>query len=422
MDNMSVHMLMPNAKDIKVNKLSTKAPAESKVDNKTAFDSRLLKAVTKEVKLSKSIMNENAKDIPVNKPVEIKTVNKEENIEAVYAIIMTLVNNILEVPMEDIEAVMKEMNISPMDLLKTETFNEFLTHVYPGYDEQHLLLNEEKVKDISKLFVKLEQVSEMLAGEQSHILIEKWVLHDEVVKTNITEIAVQPASDNEQELEPVNTQVMTQNLQAKDLVNVGKVEDDVAEETIPDGHLSDEGMLNFKQMGLGLNVPIQAFGHTPGTKLWDAQGVHTHTSGFEGHESITRQMINKLDISSSGGTREITMELSPRELGNLSIKLVESSGVLVAHIKVENERTKELLLNEMAQFKQAIEEQGLSISEVKVDIKQNSHQSQMEKEKQKSAKRIQALVDKHLIEIPDDTVQHDERIGELTETEVDYMV
>jgi flagellar hook-length control protein FliK len=138
--------------------------------------------------------------------------------------------------------------------------------------------------------------------------------------------------------------------------------------------------------------------------------------------SLMNQLISKIDITALENHKEITMELSPKELGNLSIKLTETNGFLVANIRVDNDKTKELLLNEIAQLKQMLESQGLSVGEVKVDIRQNQHQSEMEKQKQKSVKRIQELIDKHLGEDQEESMQVDGDTGELIETEVNYMV
>ncbi|WP_069997455.1 flagellar hook-length control protein FliK [Cellulosilyticum sp. I15G10I2] len=421
MDNININLLAPSTQESKTDKISVKTTPNNAQESKNTFDNQLSRIKNKEVKLSKSVLKDAVKDIPINKPVEIKKMDEEANQEVVCQMILTLINNVLDIPLERIEQVLEDMNITPLDLINQDIFKTFLTQAYPSYDEHQLLFNEEGLKDVSKLFVKLEQIGEMIEGNQSHILIEKLVIQDHVVRTSIVQIDATAQAPEETAQDTTSSQVIIQTSLPKNLTGEPLLKEAITEELMPDGNLED-GIFNLQQTGLGMNIPIQSFNTAVGAKLWNTENTQAEHAQFVHSESITHQIINKLDITSLGNTKEISMELSPKELGNLSIKLVESNGVLVASIRVDNEKTKELLLNEVAQLKQTLESQGLSVSEVKVDIRQNPHHSQMEQQKQKSTRRIQELIDKHLIEEPSEQMQVDEKTGELIETEVNYMV
>lgn len=422
MDNISLNILAPSTKDIKADKSGIRASESSFKDNDNTFESQLSKIKSKDTKLSKSILKNNVKDIAVSKSIEIKELDEMENKESVDNMIMMLINNVLEIPVEELNMILEQMNIEPTDLLNPETFKAFLTYAYPGEDENQLLFEGEKLKDISKLFVKLEQISTLIQGEQNNLLIERLVVEDEVIKTTTTQMQAGSETEEEKANTAVNAQIITPQVQPKGIHNEQTAENINIEESLLEGSLSEEGLLNFKQMGLGMNIPIQAFNTTISTKLWDAQGTKANLNQSVQEAFLATQIVNKIDISSLANHKEITMDLSPKELGNLSIKLAETNGVLVAHIRVENEKTKELLLGEIAQLEQTLEKQGLSISEVRVDVRQNEHHSQMEKERQKSGRRIQELIDRHLSEAEESSMQVDEKTGELIETEVNYIV
>ena len=103
----------------------------------------------------------------------------------------------------------------------------------------------------------------------------------------------------------------------------------------------------------------------------------------------------------------------------MSIKLIEENSNIVAQIKVDNEKAKAFLINEMNSLKTALEERGLTVTDVRVDIKQDTHQSQMEQEKQKSSKRIQEIITKHMEAFEEEEEIRPEKISD---SEVDYMV
>ena len=69
---------------------------------------------------------------------------------------------------------------------------------------------------------------------------------------------------------------------------------------------------------------------------------------------------------------------------------------------------------------QTLEEQGLNVADVKVDIRQDNHQSQMEQERQKSSKRIQEIISKHFGE--EDEEEYEDIAPIASDSEVDYMV
>ena len=427
MNNASIDMLMPKVQDLKSDRAGVKASERKLKDNDNNFDSQLAKIKGKDTKMVKSIIKEDteAKDILVKKSIDVKEIKDIKDIkdkEVLDNTILSLIQGVLQIPVEEIKQILEQMGISEIDLLNQDTFKEFLTQAYPALNENELLFNEEALKDISKLFSKLEQIKVLINSGQNDILVEKLVVQDKVLQTTTTQI------NGETKSEQAQGEVTAQNVagagQTSVLSHQNRVKEMHLGEEPAEVNLSEEGLLNFKQLDLGLTTPIQAFNSTIHTKSWGMQesGINSSMSRSIQDTSLMNQLISKIDIAALENHKEIIMELSPKELGKLSIKLTETNGFLVANIRVDNDKTKELLLNEIAQLKQMLESQGLSVGEVKVDIRQNQHQSEMEKQKQKSVKRIQELIDKHLGEDQEESMQVDGDTGELIETEVNYMV
>ena len=139
--------------------------------------------------------------------------------------------------------------------------------------------------------------------------------------------------------------------------------------------------------------------------------------------NIASQIVDHIEVTKLEQMQEIKMQLSPKELGQLTIKLVEKNGVFVAEIKVESEKTKDFILNEIETLKDSLNEQGINISNVQVDVKQNDGSMQMQQQKQKSSKRIQEIIAKHLQELEEEEAQMQEVSPlDIGESEVDYMI
>ena len=107
-------------------------------------------------------------------------------------------------------------------------------------------------------------------------------------------------------------------------------------------------------------------------------------------------MVERMELTRLDQTNELTMELHPKSLGKLSIKIAETQGIVTAQIKVDNEKAKEMLLQEIAVLQEKLEAQGVKIEGLQVDVREQTHQSVHTQEKQKASKRIEEILNKQL--------------------------
>ena len=111
---------------------------------------------------------------------------------------------------------------------------------------------------------------------------------------------------------------------------------------------------------LGIVVPVQNFSSSAYTQLWPGEEANVRTDA-QGTHSVESNILEQIDFKTLGTAKEINIQLSPKELGELSVKLVEENSSIVAQIKVDNEKTKALLISEMNILKSALEESGLTV-------------------------------------------------------------
>lgn len=372
------------------------------------------------------IKDEVTKSEPVNKEkVESKPEDELENSKDKGEIdekILSLLSQVLNVTTDQLKELLNQMGYAPSDLLKQEMFGKFVSEVYTQIKGENLLMVEDGVKDISQLFDQLQVMCSETKIEGTPLDLQKQM----DVKTNI-EKPIEKAEQSLLTIQSLNEVEEGNDIEVTQKTQVQSVVQNMNTKTVTQLQTPEEqsNVLNNSvlnetgKVDLGIVVPIQNFSSTVYSQLWQPEGTGTSQQVAQTPQLIETDIIDQIDFKTLGMTKEIHLQLSPKELGELSIKLIEENSNIVAQIKVDNEKAKAFLINEMNSLKTALEERGLTVTDVRVDIKQDTHQSQMEQEKQKSSKRIQEIIAKHM-----ETFDEEEEIRpeKISDSEVDYMV
>ena len=337
--------------------------------------------------------------------------------------ILLLLSQTLEISPEQLDKLLTQMGYQPTDLLRQEVFGEFIGEVYSQLKGENLLFSEEGLPNISKLYEQIQSMVQHVEANRSKELIPNVPLNiesvmeispgevgQEEVKQNVNIPSVELAT-NPKGMEEIQVYNSVPIINQKEGGQNGV--DPKQTQLVMENVLND----NVK-MDLGIVVPIQNFTSTVYTQMWASQEASI-ASSLQNAQVVEANIIDQIDFKTLGATKEIHLQLSPKTLGELSIKIIEESSSIVAQIKVDSEKTRAILMNEMNTLKEALEEGGLTVTDVRVDIKQDSHQSQMEQQKQKSSRRIQEIIAKHMEEFNGE----DEVVAQrISDSEVDYMV
>ena len=366
--------------------------------------------------------DEVTKSEPVNKEkVESKPEDELENSKDKGEIdekILSLLSQVLNVTTDQLKELLNQMGYAPSDLLKQEMFGKFVSEVYTQIKGENLLMVEDGVKDISQLFNQLQVMCNETKIEGTPLDLQKQMdvkINIEKTEQSLTTIQSLYEVEDENDIEvtqKTQVQSVVQNMNTKTVTQLQTPEEQ--SNVLNNSVLNEPGKVD-----LGIVVPIQNFSSTVYSQLWQPEGTGTSQQVAQTPQLIETDIIDQIDFKMLGMTKEIHLQLSPKELGELSIKLIEENSNIVAQIKVDNEKAKAFLINEMNSLKTALEERGLTVTDVRVDIKQDTHQSQMEQEKQKSSKRIQEIIAKHMEAFEEEEEIRPEKISD---SEVDYMV
>jgi len=399
-----------------------KAVKEEAVENvqKDSYKQTKSTAESKEVSEKKEVTESSGtlKDEKQTTKLEASDEKIEEvhPIEIVDEKILALMSQMLQRPIDDIQVQLENMGLEAQDLLSEEGFGQFINEIFAQGDMEALLSGQVDIKKITALFNELTAIKEEFAE-----VLNQANLQESQLSLQETVEVQQSVNDSDTVSNPSNIQ-MTQEVAIDELGLEQSVDhrykgQETEENSIGLGLAQEAGEHDSE---LGLTVPIHNFTTTTSTQTFETgTGIVTQTTVTK-QATSGKAFIEQVDFKVLSQTKELNVTLSPKELGNMNIKIIEQNGVMVAEIKVENEKAKEFILAELGELKNSLEAQGLNVADVKVDIRQDNHQTQMEQEKRKSSKRIQEILAKHLGE--DDLEGEVESTPILSESEVDYMV
>lgn len=110
---------------------------------------------------------------------------------------------------------------------------------------------------------------------------------------------------------------------------------------------------------------------------------------------VVNQIISKMRIDFKPGQTEIKINLSPEELGNVTIKLVSEKGVVTAEIVTENSKAKELVEQNLETLRESLKGQGVEVGGLSVSVGQQENEERMAqfmREKSKSQARMSQII------------------------------
>jgi len=91
---------------------------------------------------------------------------------------------------------------------------------------------------------------------------------------------------------------------------------------------------------------------------------------------IIDQIVEKMKVEIKGdATAEIRISLKPENLGDVSLKIATQNGIVTAQFTAENQRVKEALEAGFNNLKDALQEQGVAISELNVTVGDSGQQA-----------------------------------------------
>ncbi|WP_315077747.1 flagellar hook-length control protein FliK [uncultured Clostridium sp.] len=81
-------------------------------------------------------------------------------------------------------------------------------------------------------------------------------------------------------------------------------------------------------------------------------------------------LIKNVKLMITNSMKELTVKINPKDLGQVTISLIQENGIMKANIKANSKETFELLSQNLVEMKKAIGEQNIKVADVNVELYQ----------------------------------------------------
>lgn len=135
--------------------------------------------------------------------------------------------------------------------------------------------------------------------------------------------------------------------------------------------VSDSSIELIPQMQLGTNNPdtMRTF-----TSLVANAAATSFVVADEFAQSMTGMIVQKFDLTTLNGVSEAKLMLYPEHLGQVDVKITMQNGLLTAIFQTDTAMAKDMLDNQMAQLRSALQAQGLMVDKLEVSQGQSAAQ------------------------------------------------
>lgn len=320
---------------------------------------------------------------------ELDTEDLEKVAELAGSTVSELIQQIADtfgVSVEDVQAIMTDMDLQPTDLLQTENLSALLLQVSGAENSLALLTNEQLYADYQKLMeqgsLMLEQCSEEMDMNPEEFVqaIAKMSGEDVMADAVQTDAMQEVRVDSEPMIEITSEAEETDSmgLQSKDSVNV----QDAVSLTDAQNNQSNEGAAQGKDSRQhanadNSNLVLQTIRNENAQPQAVEVQAPTTTWSTE-TQDIMRQIMDFMRIQVKPDMSSLEMQLHPESLGTVQVQVASKGGVLTANFVTENETVKAALESQMVQLKESFAEQGVKVDAIEVTVQTHQFEQNLE--------------------------------------------
>lgn len=355
-------------------------------------------------------------------------VENEMPTEEIAEKVTTLLQNVFGLSKEDVEDLLEQLGITPMDLIvdvtgaqqlqatgNTSNINALILEMHGVEDSSAMLVSDELTSDWTQITQGiseiLEQVSEVPQNSQD---MQSFLQNlTDVIKENKNVPEEYEGKENSESDMVVTSVVSDQNT---------AVTVEVSNESGQSDAFAQDSQTGFQPAAEAENsLPAfvdrltQAF--EPGTENAEIRQVSM--------QEIVDQVVNHIRIRVLPQTTSMELQLNPESLGRVHLSVSSNQGVATATLTVQNEMAKEALESQLVVLRENLESQGLKVESVEVNVSNFGFKNQEDSnnhnfdQKKGSAKRFRVDAGEQALD-GDNVSQETETERQDGESIVDY--
>jgi flagellar hook-length control protein FliK len=321
-------------------------------------------------------------------PEELSPEKQEQAMEVLNGAALELMQEIADVfgiSMEELQAVLGEMNLEPTDLLNASELGALLLNLGGAEDVCALITDGELYENYQMLMEKLNAVLQESA--------ETLETEPEVLTGLLEEGLVDEALPAETEEAPVRAEDMTQKPESAEsaeaentpAVNVTEEAPKKEQEAGNQNSGQSRGEEGHSESRTGKGEYVNPFIQDLRTdqfrpEFLQSQDVTESSPWSESTRAIMDQILDYMKVQLTGEVTSLEMQLHPASLGTLQVQIASKAGVMTANFITQNETVKAALESQMVQLKEQFEEQGVKVEAIEVTVQTHEFERNLDEQ------------------------------------------
>lgn len=409
-----------NFSDCLTNNLKSDARANSDKVSKS-FDDTMAKNKNKANNNNSAKVSEQVKqNQKVSKSMDVKEPNKpkvsdstkgismsktdnviKENFSTLEKKIKEIIKDSLEMNEEELNQMMKMLNLSMFDLLNPDNLKNLVLASQGESNITAVLTNEDLASKLTGILQKMSELNlddfGISEDDLQNLLAEKYEEINNSNKSNqITKADDVKNSGNSENVLTTQGNLVDNELNAKNLLGKDSkiVDPDVIEEknisiivedstskssrseNESDGSLTNRKDENSQQDSKGSDIhldsnkgsPVNQFVNNLAFAATRLDGTSQQIVEASQMREIVDQVVQKIRIHVDTDTTSMDIQLDPEHLGRVNLSVIAKDGVLTAQFAVQNSAAKEAIESQLQLLKDNLNNQGVKVEAIEVTV------------------------------------------------------
>lgn len=386
------------------------------------------------------------KESGINKVKDEKTLSEDEMnaVEEAAEEIVSQVAKELNVSEEEVKAALETLGITVFDLGNVNQMVALFTEILGLSDGMQIVTNGDLFASLTSLTQSVNDVIQSLQSELQ-ISVEELLaqLQEQITETSVadsgenadeTQLVVETEAIVDEETE--QTTISAQNVEETVKVEVSDGEESQSEQKVvtlettstemsQDGTSSEFQNRESDNSDAKQNLNQNSFSVLADTnQTAPVEMGETQNISYSTFNDIMEQIGDYVKTNVTADMKQMEIQLSPANLGQVHINMVSKNGVVTAQITAENEMVKNAIESQVVQLKERLESQGVKIEAVEVTVashefERNLDQNNENRESKEEVKKVSSR--KWNLSELDGELLEDEELTESEQVELDMM-
>lgn len=360
-DGKSFSDMLSDSTTNKVSTVAKKASTVNQTDNQHSIQKDIAKSMTSKTEVSQIDKSSNTNS------VDQSVSNLEDDVAKVMNDVKEAIQDSLGISEEELVRTMEVLGLSMIDLLNPESLQQLVLATSGNDDILSFVTNEELSNTYSDLLetiqgivnesnIPLDVTSQVTKSEEFLGELDQTIIKEELAKANQT---TQSNTDYDVTEESEGIKDSEANLEIAFSVERSSDSDDISDST----NQSEKDSLKKSDSSQVENFLNHVSNVTQTETDFDGQLTTVTTV-----RDIANQIIEEIKVVIKPSQTSMELQLNPEHLGKVQLTLTSKEGLMTAQFTTQTQMAKEAIESQMQVLKQNLENQGVRVEAIEVNV------------------------------------------------------